>query len=1162
MESTLQAVIRSGRLPATGLLVVGALIAWRASATVAQTPEPAPRLEEALPPANPGPAPSATEVLPATPGGEGAPAAIPLPTPAGSSAPSVSNPVESEFSGVPRGVLSPGIIAIEITPDADQSEFIREALKTLDQSGTKIIAADPLQAGSRPPLMAVVGVKPQASSAEIVRLVQTLQKRGVQRFSISLTQAERSSVIVVAPADASWRTVHTLLEELKKHAKFDVDVRVAANNDPLTPTVPLGEPLPLSPLPAGPPSVGAPTPFPIAPSPPPQPGSLPPGLEPSPNPIVPSAPSGGLDSPLPLTETRPQIPGPSGLLPQPEPSPNIFPSPPAGEPSGGAIPSLESPPTDVGPGLTPGGPPFAIPGAGPPTAMAPLAGGPSRNQPLKVFVLEHAPATDVGRIVQQLYGSRINLALDERTNSLLVNGYDAEVMVDLEGLLKVLDVPGRRSNPNGNPAASPFDPAMLPPGGSGSMVPGGRGGRSIPNPGSASMGPPTPAPQPGSPSDVASGPAARRTPSELIQKLAPADTGELPAQIRGVLGRFFGPNATEGEGTGSIPRGPAEIPYWHGRVEDLALRQSAQLRQTPPEQRDPALLRELRSLVLLQFHLRQLQQRAELAEFARRLERIGESIETREQIAGRIVDRRVEELLDPALTWNQPAPMSPLPADNPNPYAVRPGSSANGVVLPGSERSGTGVVPRSPNEVMGPDPFRSEATLPNPLPREARPPYGRTGGAPAASQPKASTKAKPSVGVQFDLGKPPGEFQWIEGRGGMTSSGRGKTIQASCGARLRLRMRGLPKHADENVFLTIEVQEEKVLEASRVIETVATNSLPLRITDEDLDQVFSNNLVTKVIYRPHDLSKTGESLFDTIVSFRLDPGADPRTEAEKRGTVVATIRLSQTDEAPAAEVRELPSRKASAAPGTDAEMQTIPDLSLPLRSDAEKGVARIVLVFATNEVQRGLPVLLVNVGGKTLAMVAAPATIVPDGTNPTLDRAFLEIPDRPPVAVTYNPKWQDPKREFYVFECGETLPGQPLEVPPSLDAGETLSAILPGSESEFRVTPDAARIRAIGSSATWLVPTTQESTEHSGLWELDRALPEGTLLFRSGQLAGVTFLGTRFLGGKGDKSYVVPAQRLMELQAKLAVRANKESDGTPAEPPADPPQDPASAQRQ
>jgi hypothetical protein len=74
------------------------------------------------------------------------------------------------------------------------------------------------------------------------------------------------------------------------------------------------------------------------------------------------------------------------------------------------------------------------------------------------------------------------------------------------------------------------------------------------------------------------------------------------------------------------------------------------------------------------------------------------------------------------------------------------------------------------------------------------------------------------------------------------------------------------------------------------------NSIPLEWTDEDLDQIESNNFVTKVLYLPEaryqDLAIAG---VETIVSTKLDPGVDPVHEADRRGTIMAVLRVGNMD---------------------------------------------------------------------------------------------------------------------------------------------------------------------------------------------------------------------------------------------------------------------------
>ncbi len=77
---------------------------------------------------------------------------------------------------------------------------------------------------------------------------------------------------------------------------------------------------------------------------------------------------------------------------------------------------------------------------------------------------------------------------------------------------------------------------------------------------------------------------------------------------------------------------------------------------------------------------------------------------------------------------------------------------------------------------------------------------------------------------------------------------------------------------------------------------LAHNSIPVQFTEEDFDQVLTGNFVTKVIYLP-DPDFQGPALagIDTLVSTRLDPGIDPIVEADRRGSILAIIRLGDKD---------------------------------------------------------------------------------------------------------------------------------------------------------------------------------------------------------------------------------------------------------------------------
>jgi len=77
---------------------------------------------------------------------------------------------------------------------------------------------------------------------------------------------------------------------------------------------------------------------------------------------------------------------------------------------------------------------------------------------------------------------------------------------------------------------------------------------------------------------------------------------------------------------------------------------------------------------------------------------------------------------------------------------------------------------------------------------------------------------------------------------------------------------------------------------------LAHTSIPVEFTDTDFTQAIAGNYVTKVIYIPdpenQDLAVGG---IETLVNTRLDPGVNPIEEADRRGAILAIIRLGNKD---------------------------------------------------------------------------------------------------------------------------------------------------------------------------------------------------------------------------------------------------------------------------
>lgn len=106
----------------------------------------------------------------------------------------------------------------------------------------------------------------------------------------------------------------------------------------------------------------------------------------------------------------------------------------------------------------------------------------------------------------------------------------------------------------------------------------------------------------------------------------------------------------------------------------------------------------------------------------------------------------------------------------------------------------------------------------------------------------------------------------------------------------RLKLTDIPGHAGLELYPTIEVAPA----LPRTQAFLAHSMIPVNFTEEDIMQVRSGNFVTKVIYLPDpEFQELALAVGtpDTIVSTRLDPGVDPVAEADRRGAILAIIRM-------------------------------------------------------------------------------------------------------------------------------------------------------------------------------------------------------------------------------------------------------------------------------
>ena len=132
----------------------------------------------------------------------------------------------------------------------------------------------------------------------------------------------------------------------------------------------------------------------------------------------------------------------------------------------------------------------------------------------------------------------------------------------------------------------------------------------------------------------------------------------------------------------------------------------------------------------------------------------------------------------------------------------------------------------------------------------------------------------------------------------------------SQGSVYRLKLTQIEGQPGLELYPTLEIGTV----SSRTAAYLAHAAVPIQLTQEDFDQVTAGNFVTKVIYVPdpeyQELALAG---VDTLVSTRLDPGVDPITEADRRGAILAILRIGNKDlEVPGTD----PAVMAGGMPGT------------------------------------------------------------------------------------------------------------------------------------------------------------------------------------------------------------------------------------------------------
>jgi hypothetical protein len=112
------------------------------------------------------------------------------------------------------------------------------------------------------------------------------------------------------------------------------------------------------------------------------------------------------------------------------------------------------------------------------------------------------------------------------------------------------------------------------------------------------------------------------------------------------------------------------------------------------------------------------------------------------------------------------------------------------------------------------------------------------------------------------------------------------------GATYRLKFANIPRRQGMTIYPSLHVYPAHPTTQA----FLSHNTIPIRITPEDLNQIATNNFVTKVIYLPdpkhQDLAVAN---VEELVSTRLGPGLDPVHEADRMGTIMVVLRMGNMD---------------------------------------------------------------------------------------------------------------------------------------------------------------------------------------------------------------------------------------------------------------------------
>ena len=275
--------------------------------------------------------------------------------------------------------------------------------------------------------------------------------------------------------------------------------------------------------------------------------------------------------------------------------------------------------------------------------------------------------------------------------------------------------------------------------------------------------------------------------------------------------------------------------------------------------------------------------------------------------------------------------------------------------------------------------------------------------------------------VAWDVGMP-GMFDSAP----MICPGRANFPQ---GAIYRMKLTSIPGRPGVELYPTMEVGPAM----PRTEAFLAHNAIPVQFTEEDFDQVLSGNFVTKVIYLPdpeyQELALAG---VETLVSTRLDPGVDPIVEADRRGAILAVVRLGNKDlEVPGEETIQpgqvVPVSYVQAPDGSIVPVPAPEHMGMPMGvpMGTPGGTVPVNYISGVTGPQYGMPMCGTPIGlpGPPHVPLGSPAGLQKH-TMKNYTRVKVPAPtEHMKIHVRQDPGFSYPKPASKVFIVEQTHPG-------------------------------------------------------------------------------------------------------------------------------------------